>query len=83
VVDNDEPIDYFDIGDRPVREDHNVDRLDTPREIHEKLREGDVDNPGEYLRYQRLKRKQIMQGFHLSIEEIDDLEEKYEDGGFE
>jgi hypothetical protein len=81
--DSEEPIDYFDIGDRPVREDHSIDRLDTPREMHEKLREGEVDNPRDYLRYQRRKRKQIMQGFHLSIEEIDELEEKYEDGGFE
>lgn len=83
MVDNDEPIDYFDIDAGAVREDHSINQLDTPREIYQKLDRGVVANPGEYLMYQRRKRLQIMQGLHQSVEKIDELEDLYEAGGFE
>ncbi|MFU1780265.1 hypothetical protein ACM16X_02665 [Haloarcula japonica] len=80
---DEEPIDYFDIGERPVREEHSIQQLDTPREMNQKLEQGEVEKPGDYLEFQRRKRKQIMQGFHQGLQEIDELEEKLEDGGFE
>lgn len=83
MSDDEDPIDYFDADAGPVREDHSIDQLDTPREIQQNLKVDGMDKPGEYLRYQKRKRMQIMQGLHQGIKHIEKMEQKLENGGFE
>jgi hypothetical protein len=83
LTEDEEPIAYFDVDARPVREDHSIDKLDTPREIQQNLEAEGMDKPGEYLRYQKQKRMQIMQGLHQGIKYIEGLEKKLENGDLE
>ena len=81
MVDNDEPIDYFDIGASPIRVAHSIGSVSTPREISAAIEGEEDDQLVQKLQAQIRKRKQIMRGLDEEIRFIQDKIEEIQDSG--